>query len=73
MKRLLILILTLTTLRCSSDGILDGCNPGEMRCSGNTAQICGQYGWEDYQVCGTQSCAADPRFCGGYNGIACCY
>jgi hypothetical protein len=52
------------------------CKAGEMRCDGNTAQMCGaDKGWEDYQNCSavSQTCSTAPADCSGYSGIACCH
>jgi hypothetical protein len=66
--------LSLALPSCNS-GFFDSCNAGDMRCHGNTAQMCNAYdSWEDWQNCGSigETCSTAPSQCGGYSGIACC-
>ena len=62
----------LVSYGCSA--LSDNCTSGDMRCQGTMAQMFGQYGWADFQNCGSvgQTCSTDPGQCGGYNKIACC-
>jgi hypothetical protein len=55
--------------------LLKECDAGEMRCNGETAQMCDSSGdWEDWQKCGSigEQCYSDPSSCSGYSGISCC-
>ena len=75
MRRLAILVFVVA-LGCGSGcSSLGGCSAGDMRCHGNTAQMCGvTNGWEDWQSCGSigESCSTSPSACSGFSGIACC-
>lgn len=78
MKMLLVLIACLGVLWCASCSEDEGCDAGEMRCSGTVAQMCSADNeWENYQDCSltgyTSACSTSPAQCSGFSGIACCY
>ncbi len=57
-------------------GLGPDCHAGDMRCSGNMAQMCNiDEHWESWQDCGSigERCSTAPANCSGYTGIACCY
>lgn len=69
---LIILVLVVVGVGCGDD--FWGCGAGEMRCEGNTAQMCSADNhWENWQHCsGVEGyCSTDPNMCSGYE-IACC-
>ena len=43
--------------KCTAPDPNTGCNPGEVRCTGNTVQTCDQNQWVETQIC-AQACAA---------------
>ena len=78
MKTLALSIAVLLSLVISGCGDF-ACSPGgEMRCDGNTVEMCTANGghWEAFQQCGANSfgskCFDSPAGCFGYVGIACC-
>ena len=51
------------------------CDTGEMRCSGNTVQMCNaDHDWVDWLSCNEAglTCYTDQARCGGHGDIACC-
>jgi hypothetical protein len=51
------------------------CHTGEMRCLGDTAQMCNaNHDWVDWLNCGMEgmTCYIDRSHCGGSGDVACC-
>ena len=72
MRRLLIVLLICCLLGCGEEF---SCHTGEMRCSGNEAQMCNaDRQWVDWLSCSGagKTCYTDRSHCGGYGDIACC-
>lgn len=57
---------------CGADG-LGGCATGDWRCRSGVSQLCGAYGWEDWQSCSAigEVCVDGPSNCSGYD-VSCC-
>jgi hypothetical protein len=78
-KRFIYTVLFLAALATGGCGVL--CNPGEMRCDENRAQLCEwfEYGgdsgsWKNFQSCGEigLTCYEGGAHCDGYDQYACC-
>ena len=72
MRFVLIVLLFWSLLGCGEEF---SCHTGEMRCSGDRAQMCNaDHDWVDWLNCGMEgmTCYTDRAHCGGYGDVACC-